>query len=286
MPRLQLESATDVFDLDDALKKGRGVQALSGATGLGLPPVAVQWLSGAGDGAIYRGKRVLPRDVDLPLLLEAPDRVELQRLVTRLAVMLAEPCTLRWVEDDGTSWTTTVVRVGGGDYAFGADTIGETDLFLVVTLRAGNPFFTYSVPTRKTIGEQATTRGLLVGGLANMNVASSQAIGQIQLENTGDASASPLWEVIGPGRDFKAISPTGELLHWRGTLDVGQSLILDASLGTVVDHLGANRYGELAPAPKFWSIPPGTTTATVSLEDVIPESRIVCTWRPRKWMVI
>ncbi|WP_329793887.1 hypothetical protein V1227_18950 [Lentzea sp. DG1S-22] len=286
MPRLQLESTVDVFDLDDALRKGRGVQALSGVTGLGLPPVSVQWLSGAGDGAIYRGRRVLPRDIDLPLLLEAPDRAELQRLVNRLAVMLAEPCTLRWVEDDGTSWTTSVVRVGGGDYGFGVDTIGETDLLIVITLRAGNPFFTYSVPTRKMIGEQAVIRGLLAGSLATMNVASSQAIGQIQLENSGDASSFPVWEIVGPGRDFKATSPTGEVLHWRGVLGVGESLFLDASLGTVVDNLGRNRYGELAPAPRFWSIPPGTTTATVSLEDVIPESRILCTWRPRKWMVI
>ncbi|WNV90316.1 hypothetical protein [Umezawaea sp. Da 62-37] len=286
MPRLQLESATDIFDLDDVLKKGRGVQALSGATGLGLPPVSVQWLSGAGDGARYRGKRVLPRDVDLPLLIEAPNRVELQRTVSRLAIMLDGPCTLRFVEDDGTSWTTEVVRVGGGDYAFGVDSTGETDLLMVITLRAGMPYFTSSVPTRKTIGDQEVVRGLLVGGLANLNVASSQAIGQIQLENLGDAPAYPVWEVIGPGRDFKATSPSGDLLHWAGELADGESLLLDTATGTVVDNDGVSRYGELAPAPRFWTIPAGTTSAHVSLEDVIPDSRIVCTWRPRRWLVI
>ncbi|MCG8926655.1 phage tail domain-containing protein [Lentzea sp. CC55] len=269
MPRLQLESATDTFDLDDVLKKGRGVQALSGATGLGLPPVSVQWLSGAGDGARYRGRRVLPRDIDLPLLIQASGRDDLQRTLSRLAIMLAGPCTLRFVEDDGTSWTTEVVRVGGGDYVFGADTTGEDDLLLILTLRAGDPFFTGSVPTRKVVGEQTGVRGLLPN-LAKMPVVSSQAIGQIQLENLGNADAFPTWEVTGPGRDFEAVSPGGERLHWRGTLAAGERLIIDTQRGTVVDHNGANRYAELAAAPRFWAIPPGLSSATAALYDISP----------------
>ena len=69
MPSLALENDTDALDLDYVFKYGRGIQALSGATGFGLPPVSIRWLEGAGDGALYRGRRVLPRDIDLPLLV-------------------------------------------------------------------------------------------------------------------------------------------------------------------------------------------------------------------------
>ncbi len=284
--RLLLESSRDVLNLDDVLHTGVGVQALTGITGLGLPQVSVQWLEGAGDGAVYRGRRVRPRDIDLPLLIQARGREHLKELLTRLAVMLAEPCTLRLVEDDGTDWSTIVVRVGGGDFVYGTDTIGTTELQTVVTLRAGDPFWTYSRSTRKVISNSGAGRGLLTG-LTRLRVASSQAIGVITLENIGSAPAYPVWEVTGPGRDFLAVSPTGERLHWIGALGERERLIVDVRAGTVVDGTGASRYAQLAPAPRFWTIPAGTSTATASLDNTTTTaSSIACTWRPRTWLVI
>lgn len=285
MPRLQLESATDVFNLDDVLTKGTGVQAVAGVTGLGLPDVAVQWLQGAGDGAVFRGRRVLPRDIDLPLHVEATNRDHLKGLLSRLALILAGECVLRLVDDDGADWSVNVHRTGGGNYVYGQDTIGETDFATVITLRAGDPFFTYSRTSRKTIENSGAGRGLLKG-LAAMRVSSSQAIGTILLENIGDAPAYPIWDVIGPGRDFKTISVTGDGFHWRGSLAAGEGLRVDTQRGTVTDQSGVNRYAQLGPAPRLWSIPPGTTQATASLEDVDDRSSITCVWRPRKWLVI
>ncbi|WP_202902311.1 hypothetical protein [Salinispora pacifica] len=265
--RLQLESATDVINLDDVLMRGEGFQAMPGLTGLGLPDISTQWLAGAGDGALFRGQRVLPRDIDLPLYFSAPDRAGLQRLVSRLALMMAGPCTLRLVEDGGSSWYTEVRRVGGGDYVYGVDTIGNQDLRLVLTLRAGQPYWTSSVETRKVIEHGSGGRGLLLSGLARLQVAASQAIGSMTLENTGDAPAYPVWEVNGPGSAFHARSVEGHEFMWVGTLLPDEKLIVDTGSGAVTDGTGVNRYAELAPAPKLWSIPPGTTTAHVSLED-------------------
>jgi hypothetical protein len=69
VPSLQLSNESDTLDLDYVLKQGRGIQVLTGVTGLGLAAKQVQWLEGAGDGATYRGRRVLARDIDLPLLI-------------------------------------------------------------------------------------------------------------------------------------------------------------------------------------------------------------------------
>lgn len=285
MPRLQLESATDSFDLDEVLKSGRGVQALTGATGFGLAPKQVQWLEGAGDGAAYRGRRVLPRDIDLPLLIEGTDREDLKGLLSRLARVLSDECTLRFFEDDGTSWSANVVHVGGGDYVYGQDTIGERDLFTVITLRAGDPYFTFSNPTRKEI-KNSTVRRSLIGKLSKLQLSNSQAIGSIELRNLGDTNAFPVWKIYGPGNTFRAVSPTGEVLQWNGTLLAGQTLTIDVRAGTVVDNTGANRYNELASAPRLWLVPPGTSTAECSLQDVTFASSITCTWSPRKWMVV
>jgi hypothetical protein len=264
--RLQLESATDVFNLDDVLMKDQGIQATTGVAGLGLPQISTQWIEGAGDGALFRGRRVLPRDIDLPLYIVAPDREGLKKLVSRLALMLAGPCILRLVEDDGSSWSTEVHRVGGGGYVYGSDTIGERDLTLILTLRAGDPFWTYSQASRKVIENSGSGRGLL-NGLAQMQVSSSQAIGSITLENLGDAPAYPVWEVTGPGSNFHARSADGQEFRWNGTLDVDEKLIIDTRTGTVKDGTGANRYAQMGPAPRLWSIPPGTTTAVATLEN-------------------
>src|SRR5262245_12402992 len=104
MPRFRLESTSDAFDLDGVTGSGEGVALLEGVTGAGLPPVSTQWSEGAGDGATWRGERVLARDVDLPLFIQAADRRALTAVTTRLARMLTGPMTLRFVEDDGTSW--------------------------------------------------------------------------------------------------------------------------------------------------------------------------------------
>ncbi|MEU6056988.1 phage tail family protein [Streptomyces sp. NPDC047097] len=284
MPKLLLSNGADTLDLNEIADKGLGYQAKRGATGFGLPPVAVQWLEGAGDGAAYRRRRVLPRDIDLPLEIWARSRADLQARLSRMAIMLAGRCTLVLQDDDGTRWQTDVYRTGGGDFAYGVETTGEREFETIVTFRAPDPYWTSStVETRQITG--AATKPFLTG-LSKLTVAASQAIGEIQLNNSGDAEAYPVWKVHGPGHTFTAVSPSGERLRWTGRLDSGQVLTVDTKRGTVTDQAGANRYNLLAPAPRLWTVEPGLSTAEASLLDVAKGSRIVCSWQPRKWMVV
>ncbi|WLW38568.1 distal tail protein [Streptomyces phage Verabelle] len=285
MAKLLLENALDSLSLNGIEDEGRGVQATTGMTGLGLPPVSVQWLEGAGDGATFRRSRTLARDLDIPLDIVGVDRDDLKNITSRLAMMLAGPCTLRMIEDDGTDWSTQVVRVGGGEYSYGNDTTGNKDLQTVITLRAGDPYWTSSVTNTQQIGG-STAATPFINNFMALPVASSQAMGSITLENTGDVSAYPVWTVYGPGDNFKAISPTGETLWWKGTLTASQKLIVDTRSGTVKREDGSNQYALLAAAPRFWAIDPGTATCTASLLNTTSASKITVQWQPRKWMVI
>ncbi|WJN62717.1 Dit-like tail protein [Streptomyces phage phiScoe15] len=285
MAKLLLENALDSLSLNGIEDEGRGVQATAGVTGLGLPPVSVQWLEGAGDGAMYRRTRVLARDIDIPLDIVARNRDDLKKILSRLAQLLAGPCTLRLVENDGSSWSTEVVRVGGGEYTYGDSTIGEKDVQTVITFRAGDPYWTSSVQATQQIGGTSTASPFMAN-MMSMPVASSQAIGDIMLENTGDVAAYPVWTVYGPGDNFKAISPTGETLWWKGSLTSTQTLTVDTQKGTVKREDGSNQYGLLAPAPRFWAVEPGISTCTASLLNTTSASKITVSWRPRKWMVI
>lgn len=281
--KLELSSASDRLSLSGFETDGVGFQALAGATGLGLPKLSVQWLEGAGDGAAYRGRRVLPRDIDIPLDIVGRNRVHLSELVTRLARVLADESglTLTYIDNTGGRWSTPVAWIGGGEMDAGT---GTRDVQTTITLRAPSPYFL--ADSAQTVPIGGSGAGAFLSSMSNMPLAPSQAIGSIQLSNDGDVNAYPVWEVTGPGDNFKAISPTGKTLHWTGTLAAGEKLIVDMGAGTVKDGTGANRYASLAAAPAFWSIPPGTTTATASLLNTTSASKIVCSWRPRKWVVI
>ncbi|AXQ61076.1 minor tail protein [Streptomyces phage Hank144] len=284
MPKLLLTSGADTLNLNEIMDTGLGYQAKTGATGFGLPPVSVQWLEGAGDGAVFRRRRVLSRDIDIPLEILARDRQHLQAMLSRLALALAGQCTLTLLDDDGTRWTIDVYRVGGGEYAYGVDTIGEREFETVITFRSGDPYWTSSRAQTRSVG--GTTAAPFLSSLVSVQVSASQAIGEIQLDNSGDAEAYPIWEILGPGTNFEAVSPAGERLAWNGTLGVNDRLIIDSRKGTVVDQDGVNRYAELEEAPRFWTVKPGISTATAQLEGIDANSKIVCSWRPRKWMVV
>jgi hypothetical protein len=99
MPSLTLERAGVVVDLDRLIDSAYGAQAVAGLTGFGLPPVSVQWSEGAGDGATYQGRRIAPRDIDLPLHIAVPDRLALQAYARDLSIVLDGEATLRVSED-------------------------------------------------------------------------------------------------------------------------------------------------------------------------------------------
>lgn len=299
MPKLTLESATDSFDLDGVMGSGYGVVALDGVSGVGLPTVSVQWVEGAGDGAVWRGERVQPRDVDLPLYIVAPDRDTLRATTTRLARMLAGPMTFRFNEDDGTSWTLDVRRAGGGQMVLGTDTNrAVTEANTVVSLRAGDPFWTSSVVQRATVSA-VTGRGLLSydsdgagpnprGGssLSFLRVSASQTLGDFQMANDGDAPAYPTWTITGPGSNLVVTSSTGESFAWNGTLAATDTLTIDTRRATVVDQTGASRYASLGTAPRLWRVQPGVTTANVALTGSNSATTIVVEWQPRRWTVV
>lgn len=288
--RLYLESATDSIDLAEIEDSGWGAQATAGLTGFGLPPVQVRWAEGAGHGAKYRGTRVLPRDIDMPIHLFGRDRQEVSELASRLSRMLAGECLLRASDPVEGEWRCRVVRVGGGDYVYGdpAGTTGGDDLSTVVTLRAGDPFW-QRVRAELTVVQAASGRGLLRGteSLTQMRLSSSQAYGAVSLTNSGDVESYPFARIEGPATGFTATSPDGlRKVRWTGTLAVDETLTFDFRRGVVVDHAGASRYHQLDKAPTFWTVPPGSSTATLSLDGATAASSIWFWYNPRKWLIV
>jgi hypothetical protein len=289
---MRMRGAAGTIRLDQQSRTGYGMEVHVGVTGLGLPPVTAQYRTGAGDGAQFRGRRTQPRDIDLPISLYYPSRSLLKEGMSRLALMLAQPFDLDLVEDTGEYWTLNVVRVGGGDYAYGEGTIGERELRTVVTVRAGDPYFVSGTLVEARVDNAGAGRGLLKG-LTKMQVSASQAIGMMTLANVGEVETWPTWIARGPGKNLNIRLPDGSGFTWEGEIGAGQDLAIYTRESRVTLWDGpegsgssTSAYADLAPAPYFFPLPPGTTVATVSMTDTTAESFIRASWRPRKWWVV
>ena len=290
MAKLQLEGQHGILSLNGIAETGRGVQAVSGLTGLGLPPLQTQWSEGAGNGATYRGTRVRPRDIDIPLHVLGADREHLKDLISEFAKTVTGGCRLRFVEDDSTSWYTDVHLVGGGGFVYGKDTIGARELNTVITFRAGDPFWTSSEAQQVVIAQSVGAVNPLTTHWVNLPLASSQTLGDVTMVNDGDAPSYPYWVVRGPG-DFTATSPTGQVFKYATVLGATHTLHVDTKNASVLVYTDGNPtpaegYGNLDPAPKFWTIPPGTIIANVAMASSTSASTITVSWSPRKWVVI
>lgn len=267
-----------------------GVQAKLQLRGTGLPPVATQWFEGAGDGASFRGGRNLSRVMDVSVKVSSligRDAVrENMSLLGRIFDIDAGDVKLA-VELDGEVWFTYVRRTGGGDFAWASDTDGKTFIKTTITVQAGDPFWTRDNAESKLIVLAGLGRGLIKtggGSLSKLKVSTTSAFGNVEFENTGDVPVAGVWKITAPYTGFTFTSPKGEVLAWSGVKAAGY-LVLDTDLGTIVDELGANQYGGLAAAPKFWAIQRGVSTAGVVIADPTSDTRVSVLWNPKRWVM-
>lgn len=282
MRLFKIESPGGSLTLDGS----QGVRMRLRVRGMGMPPVALQWFAGAGDGDAFRGGRTLPRTLDLPVKINGSNRSQVLARYSALARILRLPfeATLTALFDND-EYRLRVVRTGGGDYTMGEDTDGSTVLMTTITVQAGAPFWEAVDGEGREITPAGVGLGLLGPGqsLVQMILGSVDGFGDVEFENTGDVDAGPVWTMYAPMTGFALVRSDGLALEWNagGTKSTG-FIVVDALGGTVVDETGANRYDGLDPAPKFWTIPPGVSNASVVILGATGDSSAVVNWHPRK----
>ena len=271
------------------LGQASGVVAGLKVRGFGMPGVSLQWFEGAGEGKKFRGGRTLSRVVDMPVKIYGSDRSAVLDRYSNLArILLLEnaPVSLT-LELDGEGWRADVVRTGGGDYTMGDDTDGSTWLKTVFTIEAGEPYWTRVNSEARVI----TPGGLgipLIGpgqSLVQLLLSNTEGSGVVQFTNTGDVAAWPTWRFLPPFSGF-LMAREGLVLEWsQPTVKTTGWVDVDATAGTITDEAGVNRYDGLEPAPKFFSIPRGTTEAQVVLAGATSATRVNVVWHPRKVVI-
>lgn len=261
--KLSLVGVAGTIDLQSVLDGVTGSQVVAGLSGSGLPPVDVQWADGAGSGSTYRGARMLPRDVDLPIVIDGASEAEVDAQLSLLARTFdPDAATLPYLVFG--DWRVQVARVGGGDVIHDRGNRGRGSrhwVRTVIQLRAGQPAW-----------ETVTASTATIGGSGHLTVT-----------NTGDARAWPVWRVTGPASGV-SVKRDGVGVNWVGTVDAA-NLVIMPERARVTDDADRNRYAGVQSGPVFQALNPGSNVFTVVLSGADETTEVTCSWRSRRWAV-
>lgn len=231
----------EVIDLNEIDKSSYGAEAQPGITGFGLPPISVLTDDGAGDGSVYRGRKVGSRVIDLPIKILTQNYASLVAKTDQLARVIDGRIHFDIVTVEGESttiWRITGSITGGGDYDYGKDTLGNKYVETIFTFQSESPYWEKQTP-----------------------VSASWSSGSMTLVDDGNAPASPVFTVTGPTNGF-TLSMGSESVQYVGIVEYDQQITLDFEHGTVRDNRGNNCYQYISPFPEFFKIPAlgGTVT--------------------------
>lgn len=245
-------------------------------TGFGIPPTSVRIDESSRDGGTYRYSRRTIRNIDMPVTVLGTSVTDVETKLRRLGKLTQDtlgPTVLTALRDDG-NLTMELYYVGGAELEYGGEAGGLTWARLVLSFQAPNPYW-QSADTESfevTVGN--TGRGLLPE-LTKLRVASSQAIGLINVNNTSDVPVFPTFTITGPV-DSLAVTLNGEGWAFTQSVATGEQYAINHATATVTDTAGTNRYDIFDTAPKFFAFPPGTSSVLVVGTNATPDTVIEC----------
>lgn len=272
-------SNNDVIPLDGST----GFYLTTGLTGTGIPTTNVRIDPSAADGGIWRNTRKGVRQLDMPVSIIGNSNSDVESKLRRLSRLLQDrngATKIRADYDSGERWTIEGHYSGGAETQFGDDA-GAFWANWVLSIQCPDPFWTRDASESYSLGAGATGRSL-IPNLAELSISSSQAIGEMDVENSGDVSSYPVWQIRGPVDSFTMTSRAGESFTYEGSFLADTTVTINTKIGTVTDNTGANMYSNLAASPRLFQIPAGNSIISVTATGADEDTLISMFYQPRK----
>lgn len=255
----------------------------TGVQGFGIPPTEVRIAESAANGGVWRNTKRGVRDIDLPIVTLGSNRQDVENKLRRLANVLQDtkgPTAIVASFSDGTAYQLLAHYTGGGDATYGED---ANSFFArwVISLQAPQPFWESVTPTNYTL-QLSAGRGLIRDtSLSKLRLSGQYGFGDVTLVNPGDVVAYPTWVINGPA-DSVSVSLAGVGFVYEDAIAADETITIDTFAGTVRSQTGANKYASLAPAPKLFTLKPGTQTVTIAAPGATEATRISGNFKPRR----
>lgn len=279
--KISLIAGDDVIEITN----GSDYVLTNEVLGFGVPPTQVRIEPSAADGGIFRYSKRGVRELDMPIVVFGETRLEVEQRLRRLSnLMRHTPFTIKATYASGEEWDLKGIYVGGAETQYGNDA-GQHFCRWVIQVQCPNPFWVRTTSESYAVGATGIGRGL-IPWLAELRVSSSQAAGEISIENPGDVDAYPVWTFRGP---FDSVTVANgdntQSFVLNATLVQGEFIIIDTFAATVIDHNGTNRYGDLGPSPKLFTIPAENSEVFVEATNADVNTLVSMNFQPRKEVV-
>ncbi|AWY06649.1 minor tail protein [Microbacterium phage Zeta1847] len=215
---------------------------------------------------------------DDELRAEVQDRVD--ELADAIAYVDGKPLPrLRATYPDGAAREIEFVHVGGGEG--GLSSAGEGVATMLLTLDCPDAFWT-DRDFAEFVVTQADDGTPFLESLPNVYLQPSDAFGSVRVTNPGKVPSWVDFELHGPLTHVEASLGADGWAYTEPVLEGETVYIRRTAAGIeVIDHLGASRYSALADVPRFFQLPPGTSTVNVRVTGTTPATRVIGRYRPR-----
>lgn len=257
-----------------------------GLLGFGIPATSVRVDGSASDGGVWRHSKRGVRQLDLPVAIIGTTRQDVEDKLRRLTRLLSDrrgATTIRVSYGSGESWELDAHYTGGAESQYG-DSGSETWMQWTLSMQAPQPFWKRTSTEAYLLTAGTTGRGL-IPHFAELQLSSSQAIGVLNIENPGDVSSFPVWQIQGPIDTITITSDTGLSFSYTAAIASGESIHINTEAGTVLDADGNNHYSYLGASPKLFQIPAANSSLTVEATGADSETAISMFYQPRKEIV-
>lgn len=261
----------------------------TGLRGFGIPAPLLRIDKSASDGGVFRFSKRDVRDLDLPIVVLGGDALDVESKLRRLSNILRGKVVLKATYETGEAYELNTYFNGGAETQFG-DEANQSYCKWGITLQAPQPFWTSATPQTFSVAASTATRGLLgapagtTATLSALRVKSSQALGAVGIENVGDVATPPTWVITGPATTV-SISLNGVGFTYNSSIAAGEVITVNAETGTVTDAAGVNKYAGLGTAPKFFYIPSGKSTVSITATGADTATRISGYFSPRREVI-
>ena len=244
-------------------------------SGLALPPISVNISEGAGDGGRFQSSRRLPREIDLPLWVFGTDRNNVETKLRRLGKLISDRTgtgtKIQAIFEDTVLETTETFTLegfytGGFDVNYGTKT-GKDYAYVALTFKCPQPYWV----------NETETSVLVLG---------SETPATVNINNVGDVETFPIFEIKGQVTTNITLSNINGSITYAANIPTSTTIVINTEEGTVVRKSdGANRYQNLGPLPKMFTLPEGESVLNITGTGISGTAEITVKWRTRREIV-
>jgi hypothetical protein len=259
-------------------------RVMDGTAGLGFPAQYASFTESAGEGRRLASVRTSGRTLTLALGIFTASRDEtaeaLDVLADHLFYVDGKPLPkLRASYSDGSAREVEVTLTAGG--AEGLTALGERTARPLLTLDTETAYWTDTQYRDFTIA-QVDDGTPFLESLPRAYLQPSGTFGEVTVQNVGKVPAWVEWELRGPFTRVEA-SFNGEGWAFEETVAAGEVITITKTPEgiSVKDATGASRYTALNDVPRFFTLPPGSSTLSIEVAGTTPASRVTGRFKPR-----